>query len=1052
MDGKTFENTITYSKKLLPKRISNLELEMKKTDSNKKSREITKNASPDLQNLESKILMNKKLQNQEKIQKITKILQEIKETKENLMKNEKSREKTKKRLDKINLIIDEKYHAASRSPDFNKPIKDHLISNNIDNYRDLIKTISKKDDDKEENFFTNDTLHNYLDLNSFKNIPTKSKSGINTNYQTNIEKENQAKFSKSPINDKNIPSTNLKQNFSSPYHQIINKKDFKRKNNLIKSNENIKNIVNIDVSFDEKNDKSPELEEKETFHLRDHSQPSKIISTQKENWKTKPTHNIEKLHDKLKHNVDKFIKKHKFSAILMGTREYNGKSPDDYLRKLHSHINKNNSSSDPNDLNPESLQKLIDDFISKQEKVNNDGNTHHSQDVASKNNEHISDSNKYGSFKKYSYDSNFDQSNKKSSYDKNNSKSKISISKSNYTSNNILYKKPFENRTNNFIRHENDNNISSSQVLNEEKPVGKIVNLNSINTNVIKNHLIGKSKSNNKVAKMKISAKIGEVLSNDLELTPIPYKNEWKGYKYEKEEYIEAARSAVFVRRLEYSTKLQNLKSEKYIEELHVQFQYQAKVIQIQRWFRNSLIKRRKSSELNNNLLRDKLDSIIDLIKTRIKAFVLRKLIDNIRSMQNTVSEKSISEVSQSSHNEESKTITRIVYLQSEIREFIKRQRRKKIIFRKIMFKIFKRNLGFCFKMIKNHEIFICKIINVQRFFRRHNFRTDINKVDEFSHPLLVVFLKNRNCDKYYNIKRNFLKAVKMFKFLKNLPHAKKKLSKVVRIILTDYFNRVKNNYFRIWFRKYKITRRICTMIMFSFRQIIRNIAFLKFFNQTKTMRRSKDFGIYQFIYKINVIFHCEKKIFLGNLKKYTKNRQIVKNLFTLIINNNLFRIIEKKKIQFLFTLEKFSFKINNKNPKVLKPLVLLKSLDEQRNFILSFKNWQHITKKISIYYYNSSLKWQETLQKQILIKIHRRKKKLLLASFIYLKSNKYIDICRNYFFEWKKNLDISIILGNTIYLIFIKLLIFSIKNLAQKFNQYQKTKKIKSIFGLIKK
>ena len=145
-------------------------------------------------------------------------------------------------------------------------------------------------------------------------------------------------------------------------------------------------------------------------------------------------------------------------------------------------------------------------------------------------------------------------------------------------------------------------------------------------------------------------------------------------------------------------------------------------------------------------------------------------------------------------------------------------------------------------------------------------------------------------------------------------------------------------------------------------------------------------------------------------------------------------------------------FKINNKNPKVLKPLVLLKSLDEQRNFILSFKNWQHITKKISIYYYNSSLKWQETLQKQILIKIHRRKKKLLLASFIYLKSNKYIDICRNYFFEWKKNLDISIILGNTIYLIFIKLLIFSIKNLAQKFNQYQKTKKIKSIFGLIKK
>ena len=167
MDDKTFDCPMTYSKKILPKRISNPEMELKKTNShNKKTKEITKDPSTDTQYIEPnfKNFPSKKLENQEKIQKITKILQEIKETKEFLLKNEKSKEKTKKKIDKINLILDEKRGAVSKSPDCSKnPNTQFFTTNDHDNHPDMTKTISRKED-KDENFCTNNTFLNDLDF------------------------------------------------------------------------------------------------------------------------------------------------------------------------------------------------------------------------------------------------------------------------------------------------------------------------------------------------------------------------------------------------------------------------------------------------------------------------------------------------------------------------------------------------------------------------------------------------------------------------------------------------------------------------------------------------------------------------------------------------------------------------------------------------------------------------------------------------------------------------------------------------------------------------
>ena len=76
-------------------------------------------------------------------------------------------------------------------------------------------------------------------------------------------------------------------------------------------------------------------------------------------------------------------------------------------------------------------------------------------------------------------------------------------------------------------------------------------------------------------------------------LTPIPTKRKWSGNKFEKDDYNNAERTAVIMRRMEYSSSILNDSPAFKFENVYLQkFCYQ-RVLKIQRWYRNLLKLRR---------------------------------------------------------------------------------------------------------------------------------------------------------------------------------------------------------------------------------------------------------------------------------------------------------------------------------------------------------------------------------------------------------------------------------------------------------------------------
>jgi len=634
--------------------------------------------------------------------------------------------------------------------------------------------------------------------------------------------------------------------------------------------------------------------------------------------------------------------------------------------------------------------------------------------------------------------------------------------------------KPSEKKKNQFIKAEVNNTLRESKNNQEkiknnkgpDKIVGEMINLNCslVNTDAIKKHILEQSKSNNKLAKMKISAKIADAPSCDIELTPIPTKNEWRGYKSEREEYNQAARAAVLLRRLEYSTKLQNAKTEKYIEEIYVQLLYEAKVIQIQRWFRNSLKKRRSSvlKEDDNELLKEKMESIFDLIRRRVKQYVMFRISEYYYSIQQSDdNEDEENRTNNEENNEEAIennelnfTISKLIFLQNEVRLFLQRQRRKKILFRKIMYKVFKRNISYCLRQIKNRETLVNKLILIQRFYRGHAYRRKVEINQECPHPLLKIFLKFRTEAKFFRIKTIFFKFIRRLKFLRMFPLIKVYFDGIITRVIPNHFRRIIEIYFKYWRRMTKKERRVCTMINLAFGKIIKDVFFNKFIKTMQFLPLYRDLKrnrIITFIYLISK----RDKFFIFNKLKDNFNRVFSQTKFNEAtatgMINTILRIIQKNKYNFLLHLSNRA-KSNTLKKHFIKSILLAK--DKKNNKIINntLVNWSQKIKDLNSFYAKSCKGWLNSLQFKIVDKLSIERKRSLLSELFNKKHSTLYQMLEELFLKWRKITENRIISIQTLYDLSYRFMIQYLKKMSRDYNLYARPRKRKSIFGIIGK
>lgn len=173
-----------------------------------------------------------------------------------------------------------------------------------------------------------------------------------------------------------------------------------------------------------------------------------------------------------------------------------------------------------------------------------------------------------------------------------------SFSNNNIYNNNDLNKKLNKNSSlpdmtsnNNHKNNSINNNNTSYSKINISNSLSKSFNHQSDLKQNVLNRFTAQSPRDNELIYRKAIEKILEKSHKNIDLTPIPVKKYTKN-KVEKKNYFDAERTAVLLRKIEYSENLKSWKSDliqEYSGNLFSELMFEATIIRIQRWWRKML-------------------------------------------------------------------------------------------------------------------------------------------------------------------------------------------------------------------------------------------------------------------------------------------------------------------------------------------------------------------------------------------------------------------------------------------------------------------------------
>jgi hypothetical protein len=662
---------------------------------------------------------------------------------------------------------------------------------------------------------------------------------------------------------------------------------------------------------------------------------------------------FETLATKLSDNYVGFLNKHKNSAILSGNKNYEGKTGNYFLTKISSGTQI-----------IEEEEKLTETILNKKKneillEKNSSKNFEHLKPPIMKNlkNNNIA----YNKIPKNEQRSQANSKNQSRSNSNNRSALTKNINKSQKSSAKTL----------------NTSVTSEKPILKNDKSVINIVNKKNISKNPHFKNL------ENKI----------DLIKQNMDLTPIPVKKN-KEHKVNVDEYQQAERAAVIIRRMEYSMNIKNLKNQlSESENIYLQLAFEAKVITIQRWWRdifiNSEVRNLSSIKIQKSFLgyiaRKRYMYVIRQINVVYPFMVeLLRIIENchqkklFRILYHKCAIKSQEKIKGWKINMITKTIRRFLQRKTmTFDQFFQRLLKKIIPLKKIFLKKLKINL-----------IQIKKLIILQAQIRRFLYKVELmNDGKQGGSSLLFIYFKyyQKDLNAYQSEKNKFLQVCKKLKFIA----LRSKYQKFFDVIKVMMFKRCYITFFYDFKKRlisYRIVKLRIKMISRNFRDIVpifkRSFIRQYFFKWKIEMKKLKNLclrainfmklvlnlQIYSpFISQLKINYNyfdnVEKLESLLYIKETLSSRNLLKSFF------NKLKILSKNKFKHLAFLED---KIKTQHNKLMI------------NFIKKFKKLKEI------------LIFRETRKQQILkhfIKLKLQHNNERLCYSFYHLTNKLIKL-----------------------------------------------------------
>jgi hypothetical protein len=294
------------------------------------------------------------------------------------------------------------------------------------------------------------------------------------------------------------------------------------------------------------------------------------------------------------------------------------------------------------------------------------------------------------------------------------------------------------------------------------------------NINVIRVNKLSKVKQdlNNSHAQqhVKIIEKISTTQKRSQNLTPIPLKKKKAlPSKVDEVEYSQAERSAVLIRRIEYSQGIKG--SARDAENVYLQLLYETKCIVIQRWWKRMLVRlfvlNRKATSVQKvfrgYIVRLAIKQFKRLIGTIIPFLEQVSYAVNKRRVYNAFQVLKIKKAFKFYHDYITK---KAIILQKCYRAFVTRKEQRYLRYKKKFVLLFRHSLEYFFDELRNNKKLksLKAIVRLQSCIRKWLFLNDWRKLARIN-PLFGLFRKY-NFQTYMRKRSIVMKAISKFRNL----------------------------------------------------------------------------------------------------------------------------------------------------------------------------------------------------------------------------------------------------------------------------------------------
>jgi hypothetical protein len=765
------------------------------------------------------------------------------------------------------------------------------------------------------------------------------------------------------------------------------------------------NQINI-----EKNGSINSIYQNEKYNERQHLNQTESVA---ENFEIKirkksQTTDKKSLYDKLQDSLKTYIKDHKSEVVLIGTTRYEGKSGEYYLKanksnsnissNIISDLNKNsNLDSRANETNRNTNNAIsVSNTVSNTNTNNTESNSNNINIVSNPNANLMTNSNTTNANKLYNTviannsALNCNILNRQTSVPLNIKPQALASTKSDYdnfyksdkldSSNTIIRIDKNENKLNSNTTkniHNNKINVSNNKFKNKDtSPYANHIKATDTLIDVIKDRVILKELH---IAPPKIQTKVLTAVIDKKKtnsLTPIPtvFKSKLKN-KVEKNDLTKAERTAVQIRRIEYSNSMQNIISRQSISLENLKI---AKCVRIQRWWTGIYFKFSNARKIQSNfrgfISRKKFFEFLQSEHEKIY-----KLMDFERLIRRPFIRRSLNGIFSdfAKISKEKRKLKFIKLIQRRVREYLSMLRENRYNGFFILHDLFRyRELKYFRKlkyMLENLKYL--KILQHSIKFFLFKKRTLKNKLAKFNSRIFFIMTKFIFSKFIFRMKsKNKINQIR--KTLINLEDFNLLLK------LNFYFNKLKKRINLIKFKENKIQQ--ATKL---FNLITKGYVYHILMKNIKIILSKKKYLIY-----------LVRNIIRENNNRLKESFLIwtMKTLNLKMIENSKFNIAR----QFIKIFRLVSEKVENR--KKGKSFFHWWKLNDKINKI--YKNFENLKIFLKIIKNLIKVKYFNLTAENLLSKYYKSKKIKSLRLILKNKSNFALSLLLKFFSQWKKN------------------------------------------------